>query len=299
MAPATIDVATLEHRSDEQRERLRAACADGAFFLTGHGVPQPAIDALLAAGRAFFALPQCDRDAIDMIHSPYFRGYSAAGTERTQGRPDVREQFDAGPEEAPRGERDPRWLMLHGPNLWPHAQPGLKPLVLDWMLRLRALSIQLVQAIAQTIELPADTFAGAFSGQPHERLKIIRYPATGAEPPQGVGEHSDSGMITLIVDDGAAGLQIESGAAFVDVSTPRGSMLVITGRALQAATGGAVRAPRHRVCAPPRSPDRLSVAYFLNPRLDYAGYGDEALAVVLRSHPRTAQRFFGDLVPAG
>jgi hypothetical protein len=39
----------------------------------------------------------------------------------------------------------------------------------------------------------------------------------------------------------------------------------------------------------------VSVAYFLNPRLDHAGYGHEALKVVLRSHPHVPRRFFADL----
>jgi isopenicillin N synthase-like dioxygenase len=68
------------------------------------------------------------------------------------------------------------------------------------------------------------------------------------------------------------------------------------GRALSAATSGEVTAARHRVTSPPAGSERVSIAYFLNPRLDYDGYGDEALKVVLRSHPETAQRYFADLL---
>jgi len=57
----------------------RAVRAFGAFALTGHGIGAPVTAALLNACRRFFALPQAERDAIDMLHSPYFRGYSAAG----------------------------------------------------------------------------------------------------------------------------------------------------------------------------------------------------------------------------
>jgi isopenicillin N synthase-like dioxygenase len=56
-------------------------------------------------------------------------------------------------------------------------------------------------------------------------------------------------------------------------------------------------ASRHRVTNPLDGSSRYSVSYFLNPRLDYAGYGEDALAVVLRSHPRTALRFYADLLP--
>jgi isopenicillin N synthase-like dioxygenase len=300
MSLPSLDLERLEAGADgTESKRLRTAARDtGAFFLTGHGVDAGIIDALLDTSRAFFALPQTDRDAIDMIHSPYFRGYSALGTERTQSLPDMREQLDVGPEESPHARAEPAWLRLHGPNLWPAAQPSLRPAILVWMERQRAVSIRLARVLAHAIGMPRDTFDDGFSGQPHERLKIINYPATDGAAPQGVGEHSDSGFITLIVDDGARGLQVETGAAFADVVTKRGDIIVMFGRALQSATEHAVHAPRHRVMAPPNANERISIAYFLNPRLDYAGYGAEALAVVLRSHPQTARRFFSDLLPA-
>jgi isopenicillin N synthase-like dioxygenase len=185
-----IDLETLE-RSVQGDERVRLAAAArelGAFRLTGHGVDLRISDALLAESRRFFELPQAERGGIDMIHSPYFRGYSAAGSERTQGEPDLREQLDVGPEEAPRSlaPGDPVYRRLHGPNLWPAAQPELRPIVLGWMERLRDVSTRLLAEIVASIGLPRNTLAAGFSGQPHERLKIIKYPPALANA-QGVG----------------------------------------------------------------------------------------------------------------
>ncbi len=299
----SIDLAMIEeNRNAAERERLRCAAREvGAFLLTGHGVDERATEELLAESRRFFELPQAERDAIDMIHSPYFRGYSAAGSERTQGEPDLREQLDVGPEEVPLAlaAGAPAYRRLHGPNLWPRSQPTLRPAVLGWMQRLRGVSTRVMAALAESSGLPRDTFAAGFSGQPHERLKIIKYPspsgAGGAK--QGVGEHSDSGFLALIVHDGTRGLQVRSGDTFVDVVAPRGAMIAVLGRALHSATTGKTLAAVHRVTSPPPGAERVSVAYFLNPRLDHAGYGDEALTVVLRSHPATARRFFADLLP--
>jgi isopenicillin N synthase-like dioxygenase len=297
-----IDLTALEREDGNERARLGAAVGElGAFCLTGHGVDDRLTARLLTESRRFFELPQAERDAIDMIHSPYFRGYSTAGSERTLGRPDLREQLDVGPEETPRAltAGDPAYLRLHGPNLWPASQPALRPAVLDWMRTLRGVSTRLIASIVESIGLRHDTFAAGFSGQPHERLKVIRYPqAEPAIAQQGVGEHSDSGFLALIVQDGTRGLQVKNGSAFGDVIAAPGEVIAILGRALHSATAGATVAAQHRVTSPPAGRERISVAYFLNPRLDHAGYGDEALEVVLRSHPQTARRFFADLLPA-
>ncbi len=274
-----------------------AASGIGAFVLCGHGVDAGRTGELLALSGRLFSLPQAERDAIDMIHSPYFRGYSALGTERTQGEPDLREQFDVGPEEEPctLAADDPAYLRLHGPNLWPASLPSLRPSVLGWMESLRSVSMRVVAAIAESAGLRAETFAAGYSGQPHERLKIIKYPPAGpATTQQGVGEHTDSGFLALIAHDGTRGLQAYDGREFVDIAAPSGAFIAVLGRAFAGATGGATIAARHRVVSPPAGSERVSVAYFLNPRLDHAGYGHEALKVVIRSHPHVARRFFAD-----
>ncbi len=292
-----VDLTALEGGSSSECGGLRFAASEvGAFVLTGHGVAESQTAEVLALSRRFFTLPQADRDAIDMIHSPYFRGYSSLGTERTQGEPDLREQLDVGPEEEPRilAAGDPPYLRLHGPNLWPASLPSLRSSVLAWMELLRHVSTRVLTAIAASAGLQSEMFVAGYSGQPHERLKIIKYPqGEPASTQQGVGEHTDSGFLALIAHDGTQGLQVYDGRAFVDVTAPAGALIAVLGRALADATAARTIAARHRVVSPPAGRERVSVAYFLNPRLDYAGYGDEALKVVLRSHPHVASRYFG------
>ena len=74
---------------------LRAAARRfGFFYLVGHGVKDSVVRDLIGLSRAFFALPEADKLAIEMVNSPQFRGFTRAGFEYTRGEPDWREQLD-------------------------------------------------------------------------------------------------------------------------------------------------------------------------------------------------------------
>ena len=87
--------------------------ATSVFYLRGHGVDS-ALNARLQQGaRQFFALPEADKLAVQMVHSPHFRGYNRAAAELTRGQPDWREQFDIGAERPALTLSDdtPRWAL--------------------------------------------------------------------------------------------------------------------------------------------------------------------------------------------
>jgi len=139
----TIDLRRLSPSADGRSvelERLRRTVGSvGAFYLVGHGVEPEAADRAVDLCRRFFALPEAERRAIEMVNSSHFRGYTALGNELTQGRPDWREEVDIGSERPARRETDgsPYW-GLQGPNQWPSALPELRPAILAWIERLQA-----------------------------------------------------------------------------------------------------------------------------------------------------------------
>ena len=78
---------------------LRTAAHDvGFFYVTGHDVDARLLSDVMETSAKFFALPERDKLAIEMVNSPHFRGYNRAGYEHTRGKPDWREQVDIGPE---------------------------------------------------------------------------------------------------------------------------------------------------------------------------------------------------------
>jgi isopenicillin N synthase-like dioxygenase len=307
--------------------KLRAAARDvGFFYLSGHGVSAKLEADLKAQALQFFALPEADKLAIEMVHSPHFRGYTRAGRELTRGQQDWREQIDVGSElQAIADTADAPWLRLKGPNLWPAALPDFRPVVLEWQKELTARAIELLEAFALALGQPSDVFAPIYRKAPNEHLKLIRYPGRDAtQSDQGVGAHKDSGFLTLLLQDDIGGLQVQAAdGSWIDATPRPGTFVVNIGEILELASNGYLRATVHRVVTPPAGKERISIAYFLGadveatvpllqlapdlaaeatgPTSDPANplfkeVGRNYLKGRLRSHPDVAQRHYADLL---
>lgn len=326
-----LDLSQLE-ASQEQRQafllNLRQAARDvGFFYLTGHGIDGDLLRRVQEQARAFFALPEADKAAVAMIHSPHFRGYNRAASEITRGQPDLREQFDLGAERQalPLDPDSPPWARLQGPNQWPAQLPQLKPLLLEWQQAMTRMSLRLLRAFAQALSLPEQAFDPLYGARPNEHIKLIRYPGRAAgQSNQGVGAHKDSGFLSFLLQDQQAGLQVEvEEGRWID-APPRDNTLVVNiGELLELATHGYLRATVHRVLSPPADRERLSIAFFLGAQLDarvplyplpealrqeargpasdphnplFRDVGWNYLKGRLRSHPDVAQRFYADVL---
>jgi len=309
-------------------ERLRDVVHRIGFFqLVGHGVEPDLLNAAPAVAAEFFALPDEDRYQIDNVKSPQFRGYTRFGHEHTNGRSDLRDQIDIG-RELPPPELDddqPAWLRLRGPNLWPSALPRLRPVMTEFMARLEAVGATLLGALSVALGQPADCFADAVD-PPEVLLKVIRYrtPAGTEAGDQGVGAHRDTGFLSFVYQPDVGGLQVERNGVFVDVPVRRDAFVVNIGEMFQLVTRGYFTATVHRVASPPPGVDRISLAYFYNPKLEatltpidlphdlasaapggdsvdpdnpiLANYGDNSLKVRLRAHPDVAAVHHADLL---
>lgn len=270
-----LDLSELDQgpeAAERFREALRAATHDvGFFYLTGHGVPAQLQARLLAVARAFFALPEAAKLAIENVHSPQFRGYTRVGGERTQGAVDWREQIDVGPERP--AVTDPAaadFWRLEGPNLWPEDLPELQAVLAEWEALLRGIAERLLRAWAESLGAPADAFEPAFGAHPSTLIKVVRYPGKDEPTPQqGVGAHKDAGVLTLLwVEPGKGGLQVEKDGEWIDAPPLPGAFVVNIGELLEYASDGYLKATVHRVLSPGAGEERISVPYFFNTALD-------------------------------
>lgn len=326
-----IDLSALAPRAPARVQAIAelgsAARRLGFFRIGGHGVP-PALDAaLLSQAHGLFALPDADKDAIAMLRSPGFRGFTRVGSELTRGRADRREQIDLGREEPafPRVAGLRPALRLHGPNQWPATLPAFRQVVLDWQVAIEQVLLQVLQGCAEALGQPRDVFAPLYRQQPWLTMKLIRYPERTTEAgDQGVGAHKDGELLSLILQDGVGGLQVQTAdGEWIDASPQAGSYVVNIGEQLELASDGYLKAAVHRVRSPPQGQERVSAAFFLGAALDStipaltlppalagqaAGYtrdpenpllhdvGANTLKGRLRSHPDVAARHHADLL---
>lgn len=325
-----IDLAPLRLTPDSSAARatiaeLTAACrAPGFCYLTNHGIDPEVEAAAQHAANRFFALPAAQREALAIGNSPHFRGYTLLGDERTQGISDWRDQLDVGPEE-PALEltpESPAWLKLRGPNQWPQALPEMAPATLAWMAQMETLGLCIMRGLARGLGQSQSVFDDYVLPDPDVHVKIIRYPEQNktADTGQGVGLHHDSGLLSFILQDAVAGLEVQTEQGLVLAEPIPGTYVMNLGEMLQAGSGGYLRATKHRVKSPPPNQQRLSLAYFYNPRLEavfepvelpqalaaqvealpvrdsndpiHASFGDNTLKIRLRAHPDVRARFY-------
>ena len=229
------------------------------------GLGRAEVEGLLDAFRAFFALPEAAKAAVDMAATGASRGWGRPGAERVnpEANPDYKEVFDAGHEWPETG------LGVYAPNLWPAAPEGFRAAVEGYFGRAVAAGRDLLALVAGAVGRDPAHFRAAFD-RPMALLRGNHYPArpgwAGAKD-FGIAAHTDYGCLTLLATDGSPGLEVQArDGSWIAVAEPPGAFVVNFGEMLEAWTGGLVRATPHRVVGGPQ--ERLSAPLFLNPRFD-------------------------------
>src|SRR5688572_9742070 len=215
-----IDVAPLVHHTVERTrtaEQIDAACREsGFFYVVDHGVDESLCRRLEALSREFFAQSESQKMQIAMSRGGRaWRGYFPVGGELTSGRPDRKEGLYFGAELGAEHPLVRAGTPLHGPNLFPREPAGLREAVLDYMAALTQLGHALMRGIALSLGLDEDYFAARYTSDPLVLFRIFNYPpgpehGDDGQPIWGVGEHTDYGVLTILKQDDAGGLQVKS-----------------------------------------------------------------------------------------
>ncbi|GGO43461.1 2-oxobutyrate oxidase [Citricoccus zhacaiensis] len=311
-------------------DRLRHAAHHVGFFqIVNYGAAAGQVDDLFRVTAEFFARPDEQKLALHNQNSPHYRGYSSVGSERTQGRPDSREQIDFSPDRAPvpaeqitPGEE---YWYLQGRNQWPADMPELERAAMDWTGLMDRVGEDLLKALCVSIGLDEDHFAEPFSGDRAWMGKLAHYVGGVKEAgTQGVGLHADYGFITLLLQDLVGGLEVRPYGQdeWLPVEPIHGALVVNLGEMLEVATNGYLMATIHRAIAPDEGVDRYSVPFFYSPRLDaviepvelpaelaaeargvsddpdnpmLASFGSNMLKGFVRAHPKVTEKFHPEL----
>lgn len=252
--------------------QIDAACRDwGFFYITGHGIPPERIDALLAAAKAFFALPEAEKLKIDITRTAHHRGYGAIATEQldpTQPS-DLKETFDMGFHMAADHPEVLAGKPLRGPNRHPDL-PGWAALMEQHYADMQALAQTLLRAIALALGIERDFFDARFA-EPISVFRMIHYPprhtARSADQP-GAGAHTDYGCVTLLYQDDAGGLQVRNvNGEWIDAPPITGSFVVNIGDMMARWSNDRYTSTPHRVISP-LGVHRYSMPFFAEPHPD-------------------------------
>jgi isopenicillin N synthase-like dioxygenase len=242
----------------------RACRESGFFYAVGHGVSDELQARLAAEAKRFFAQDLDTKLRIRMaLGGRAWRGYFPVGGELTSGKPDQKEGLYFGAELSPDDPRVRAGTPLHGPNLFPAEPAGLRAAVLEYMAALTHLGHRLVAGLALALDLP-ETYFERYTAEPLTLFRIFNYPA-GRDPTLwGVGEHTDYGLLTILLQDDSGGLEVRSRSRWVAAPPIPGSFVCNIGDMLDRMTRGLFRSTPHRARNPaPR--DRLSFPFFFDP----------------------------------
>jgi len=261
---------------------LAAACCNhGFFYITGHGVDPALLAALEQCSHQFFEQEEAVKMQISMDKGgKAWRGYFPLEGELTSGRPDLKEGIYFGSELQGDDPRVAAALPMHGPNLFPEFPEGLKQAVLHYMEALTRTGHLVMEAIALSLGLPPDYFLLRYTHDPLILFRIFHYPPQPSGASQwGVGEHTDYGLLTLLLQDAVGGLQVKSAGQWIEAPPVAGTFVCNIGDMLDRMTGGLYRSTPHRVLNA-SGKRRLSFPLFFDPGFTAAVHLIEGIETV-------------------
>jgi isopenicillin N synthase-like dioxygenase len=276
MSLPVIDVGPLRDGTgaDAVADEIDRACrATGFFYVAGHGVPDELPRRVDASAREFFARPDDEKARIAMAHGGRaWRGWFPLGGELTSGVPDLKEGLYFGEELGPDDPRVRARWPLHGANLFPEEPAELRAAVLELIDALTAVGHTLLRGVSRALDLDDDWFDRRLTAAPTILFRIFRYPplptkAGDAGESWSVGEHTDYGLLTILAQDEAGGLEVRGPDGWIAAPPIPGTFVVNLGDMLERMTDGRYRSTPHRVRNTGRR-DRLSLPLFLDPAWD-------------------------------
>jgi isopenicillin N synthase-like dioxygenase len=255
-----IDVGDL--RDAATRRAIDAACRDWGFFqIENHGIDARTTAQLRAQMRAFFALPLSAKHAIMRTAENPWGFYDRELTKQTR---DWKQIFDYGPPDG----------AAIVPQL-PRELPAFETAIARFYSACDALALKLVDAIAGNLGMPPGALAACFRPDHTSFLRLNYYPAcpaparpAGASAVRhghlGVNPHTDSGALTLLLQDEQPGLEVLREDTWHLVEPRDDALVVNIGDIVQVWSNDRYTAALHRGLVSADA-ERFSAPFFFNP----------------------------------
>lgn len=261
-----IDVGLLPDDTDALAAIDDACARWGCFLIRGHAhlsaLDDACIGDLRRAMHAFFAAPAAVKQAIERTADNTWGYFDRELTKNTR---DWKEIYDVGP---PDGSNIPQW---------PTAPAGFRGAVERYYAACESLAVPLLHALCRILGMPPAHLDPDFDRHT-SFLRLNHYPPcprpAGPDDPSGdpahtfgISHHTDSGALTILLQDGPPALQLEREGRWYRVEAPPDTLTVNIGDVVQVWSNDRYRAPLHRVLANDQQ-HRYSVPFFYNPAHD-------------------------------
>jgi len=259
---------TASRRRIAAKQMRDAAQTSGFFYVSNHGVSPDLIRRQFEVAARFFKSPSTVKRAVAVQADQAKRGYEAIGSQRLDenASADLKESYQFGVEYPADHPYVVKKYPMYGQNLWPADLPDFKSTCQSYYAAASRLSIQLLQLLALSLDLP-ETYFSAFNVNPSDSLRLLWYPPHPANADArtfGAGSHTDWGALTILAQDSIGGLEVQMpDGAWVPATPIEGTFVVNLGDMIPRWTNGLYRSNHHRVInknGPGQS--RQSVVYF-------------------------------------
>ncbi len=278
-------VPTVDLRLLDAVEQIDRACRTVGFFqCTGHGLDLGFADELSAAAARYFSLPAEVKARHRAPSVTANRGWFAKGSEsaawslgEVSAPPDLFEAFNAGGgRSAPDGVAA-HLVGLYAPDVATPEAPGWGEVLRAWFDEVSALAQRLLDLATIALGLPEGWFAPHVDRAP-DTLRVNSYERNGDAPPPapgslGMGPHTDYGVLTVLLADPIAGLEVaDATGGWHPVTAAPGAVVVNVGDLLAQWTNDTWVSSLHRVQPPAAAPGttvvRRSVPFFKEANAD-------------------------------
>ncbi|KAK8624977.1 hypothetical protein V6N13_089861 [Hibiscus sabdariffa] len=243
------------------------ACKKWGFFqVINHGVALEKREKLEKAAREFFGQPLEERVKIRRAEVRV-SGYSNA--EHTKNVRDWKEVFDftlQNPIRVPASTRPDEEQVVEWHNQWPQYPPQLREACGEYAEEVEKLCFKLLELIALSLGLPADSFNGFFKDQT-SYVRLNHYPPCPApELALGLGRHKDGGALTVLAQDDVGGLEVKrkSDGEWIRVKPTPEAFIINVGDIFQVWSNERYESVEHRVMVNSEK-ERFSIPFFFNP----------------------------------
>lgn len=264
--PPVIDIADAERAL--VHKQIDDACRDwGMFQIVGHGFDARLFAALRRQMSALFSMPLEEKLTIARSAKNPWGFYDRELTRHTR---DWKQVYDYGPPDG--GDLVPQF---------PAKLPAFEPIIRAFYDACDELSLRLVRIMARNLGMPPESLDAHFRPTHTSFVRYNYYPACPAlAKPLGVNPHTDSGAVTLLVQDAPA-LEVSRNGEWWLVEPVPGALTVNIGDVMQVWSNDEYTAPLHRVLA--TEEERFSAPFFFNP--SYATNYAPLPSVVDSRHP--------------